>query len=133
MLDNTDLSYIAGFFDGEGCISSTVTIQGYFILNVSITNTNKDVLVWIQSIVGGTLHSTNDKRKTSKKCYWLRFSVNEGPKLVNSLIAFSKVKTEQLKLASLFYVMKQYKHQKEDFYFINTRLKELNKKGPPNA
>ena len=126
-----DRAYIAGFFDGEGCISSSVTRRGYFIINVVITNTNKAILQFVQSRFGGTINSNYDPRKTSRPCYMLRLGVDDAPFFVNTLVGIAKIKKRQLELASIYYSMRASakQHEKEDYYFIDKELKELNKRG----
>ena len=68
MIDALDAAYVAGFFDGEGHISirsrakQSKRSQHHQIL-AGITNTNKDLLDWIQSVFGGSIHP---KRRYSK-------------------------------------------------------------------
>lgn len=62
-ISNLNKAYIAGFIDGEGCISITKRKDkeyknGYsFYSNIRITNTNLEILEWIKNILdcGGHL------------------------------------------------------------------------------
>lgn len=48
--------YVAGFFDGEGCVNITTRGKGrQFVLRVMIANTDYDFLHKIQTAYGGTL------------------------------------------------------------------------------
>ena len=66
MLD-TDLAYVAGFFDGEGCIS--ITKNG--AVDVRIINTAHNVLVKLQSVFGGSI--TERSQRVNKKQYAYSF------------------------------------------------------------
>ena len=57
-----DASYIAGLFDGEGCIN-VVRGKDSLGFNVSITNTNEKVLQGVKMFLGyGKIHRRHDKR-----------------------------------------------------------------------
>lgn len=70
----TDIAYIAGLFDGEGCVSVrkwTTKKAFQHTLYVSITNTDKKVLDWIQSQYGGGLCLARKRGdgRCSMNCY----------------------------------------------------------------
>ena len=57
-----EISYIAGFFDGEGCIHITKSqSSGGYNLRVSISQRKKEPLIEIQKIFGGKIYG-NGKR-----------------------------------------------------------------------
>lgn len=63
MINNEDRAYIAGLFDGEGHVGFTQSGQSKtWALRVMITNTNKSVLTWVQSLYGGKIYSFHGKR-----------------------------------------------------------------------
>lgn len=57
-LTEFDKAYIAGFFDGEGCIgyyNASKAIRkrpGYFHSSVGVCNTDPRVVIWIQEVTG---------------------------------------------------------------------------------
>lgn len=51
-LSVTDLAYIAGLFDGEGCIWTTLGKSGTVSLGMKITNTDRPVMEWIRAAIG---------------------------------------------------------------------------------
>jgi hypothetical protein len=67
MLQDTDLAYAAGFFDGEGCIS--ITKNG--AIDIRIVNTAHNVLVKLQSVFGGNI--TERSQRVNKKQYTYAF------------------------------------------------------------
>jgi len=96
-------SYIAGFFDGEGCITSQLTYitgkyEKYPRVNVQISITQKDrkILEWIQERFLGTIH-VHDR---DNLCYHLRITgkINMG-RFLRAIQPYSVVKKEQIELA----------------------------------
>ena len=53
MIEDTQLAYIAGLLDGEGCIKTTG--KGY--LQIDIGNTYEDALQFVKSILGGYIYT----------------------------------------------------------------------------
>ena len=87
---NTDvLAYTAGFFDGEGCIS----IAKNGAVDIRITNTAKNVLVYIQSNFGGNI--TNRTQKVNKTQYTYSLYGEEGINFINLLLPYLKDKKDQ--------------------------------------
>lgn len=102
--------YIAGFFDGEGCISS----QEYWErgkyekyprinLQISITNTNKEVLNLIRGVFGGTVRSHGKKKRNHKKCYdWKLCGKEKMRVFLTSILPYLVVKKEDAELGLKF-------------------------------
>ena len=67
-MKKTDLAYIAGLIDGEGCIhATTVKYAGRAsAIQVTITTTYKPVLEFVQSIFGGKIYNN----QTRDKPFW---------------------------------------------------------------
>ncbi len=59
----TERAYLAGFFDGEGCVESNGR-------TVSITNTYPDVLYRFRRIFGGTVGPKTDNRESRGRSVW---------------------------------------------------------------
>jgi intein-encoded DNA endonuclease-like protein len=58
--------YIAGFFDGEGCVGISTRGRGkHPYLRVSVTNTNKEILLLMKAQFGGFL--TQEKARGSRE------------------------------------------------------------------
>lgn len=76
--------YVAGFFDGEGCVCISLRRggAGQAYLRCQITNTNKSILQEIQDDYGGTITKFKPR---SKKCK-MRYNVTwQGPKAMRFL------------------------------------------------
>ena len=58
-----DNSYIAGLFDGEGCITTYNNHGDGLRLQISITNSYKPVLEEIAAIHGGTVNRKRCEKK----------------------------------------------------------------------
>lgn len=69
----SDLAYIAGFVDGEGCYSLCKHKEKNKINSVlSISNIDRNVLEYIQTILGGEIYKARDAGPISKKLYCKR-------------------------------------------------------------
>lgn len=62
----TDLAYLAGIIDGEGCFSIYSGGPREFQLRVYVVNTNKDLIDWLQDTFGGLVYSRN----STKNPHW---------------------------------------------------------------
>jgi hypothetical protein len=82
------LAYLAGFFDGEGCVYILRCRRprgyNYYYLEVSISNSMPEPLYLAQSLFGGTITVFQDARKGHKVVHRLR---------LRDSIAFSVLRT----------------------------------------
>lgn len=78
-MDEYDLAYVAGFFDGEGSatirmVKATKNGKRYPRLEARITQNTVEVLEWIRDSFGfGGVYAKADKRAINE-CWDLRFS-----------------------------------------------------------
>ena len=72
-----DIIYAAGFIDGEGCITTSTGRT----FRITIANTNKDVLDWLQSIFGGHVNNQHLPKNTKHNIAW-KWVICAGDKLV---------------------------------------------------
>ena len=95
----TDIAYIAGFFDGEGCIRIKQANQrgNSYYLWVAITNTNRTILNYISNLFGGSVRKA--ERGTNKTIYHFLITSNEASAMLKVLYCFLKEKKEQANLA----------------------------------
>lgn len=56
-----ELAYIAGFIDGEGCVTAS---GNYLSLSLGASNTIKAPLLFIQEILGGSVRGYQSREKT---------------------------------------------------------------------
>lgn len=103
-----DLSYIAGFVDGEGCISLRCFTgkRGYQEIrnSLAIVNTNRKVLEWIKvKLSCGAVYDITGKRENQKSVFV--YEVCDRVKLLyilKLLLPYLKVKKEQAELCVVF-------------------------------
>jgi len=68
---DTELAYLAGFFDGEGCISIIHNSKtDALTLTVSISQVNPHPLFLVQRLLGGSLHRERDNRGFRTRVSW---------------------------------------------------------------
>lgn len=104
-----DASYIAGLFDGEGCVhlSSTSwkdcpcfrTPTSY--LRLSITNTNKEIVQWLIATVDGKMHEVKRTGKC-KTCYVWTINGLNSVDFVKQIYPYLKIKRLQAEIAIKF-------------------------------
>jgi len=101
-----DVAYIAGFFDGEGCVRVKQASQGgnsYYVW-VAITNSNKSILDYIAGIFGGSVKKA--ERTPNKIIYHLLITSSEATDMLKTLLGFLREKKEQAELAIKFHETK---------------------------
>lgn len=137
--DDPEEGYIAGFIDGEGCISVSKRTGGKsgvrFQMSVRISNTNKEVLKWMQSIVGGSIYEHRSKDASRKTSYELCVLSDAAVNLLISIMPHIKVKKRQAELALMFQA--SFTHNSVlDFGFHNfifNEMKLLNRRSCKNG
>ncbi|MEK6883739.1 MAG: LAGLIDADG family homing endonuclease [Nanoarchaeota archaeon] len=93
MIPDTVRAYVAGLFDGEGCLYFPTKFWGY-LLDASITNTNLNCLLFVQSLYGGSIQAKNNH---NVKCYGLHIRKKETLKhFIEDIYSYSIVKKEIL-------------------------------------
>ena len=102
----TDLIYIAGFFDGEGCIrigkAYELTNRTYYYnLSVTIGNTDLDVLKYIHGVLGGAL-TKRAITKNRKDFYGIYWSGKWAKNILLLLLPYLRTKHKQAELGIYF-------------------------------
>lgn len=87
MLTEFELGYIAGLFDGEGCVSASIVRDRYTSLQLCIANTFKPLIEWIHDKLGGIIVEDANRLRP---CYW--WYLKNG----RSVIEFLEVITPRL-------------------------------------
>lgn len=98
-----DVAYIAGFFDGEGCVRIKRANQGgnSYYVTATITNSNKEILEYIKDIFGGKVRKA--EKKANKTIYHYELSSSEAVDMLKILIGFLREKRTQAELAIKFH------------------------------
>jgi hypothetical protein len=110
MFKETDLAYLAGFIDGEGCffigIFETKSKAGNTALNyhtyIKICNTDQDVMKWIAKTFNGTNYnqfkSTDRARKFEKCVYNIQFTGQNLNNILKQIYPYLIVKRKHCEI-----------------------------------
>ena len=111
----TDKAYIAGLFDGEGSVSILSTMQKNLkefkrgrklTLLAYVTNTNEDILNWLNKIFGG-----NKKFKASglgkKPCFRWQVGTRTAKEFLEIIYPYLKIKKRQAEIGIEFQSLKR--------------------------
>ena len=88
------LAYLAGFFDGEGCIS----INRNLVLRLSVRNINQEVLKLCENQFGGYTHKTTLHPKRTQSYSWTISGVGACYALIR-IFPWLIIKKEEAKVA----------------------------------
>lgn len=105
MNQETTLAYLAGFFDGEGCVYIIRARRGQrvrFGLEVSFTNAAIEPLELAQSLFGGQISESKDGRSGSKVTHRLRIRSNQASAALTQMLPFLRVKKRRAELGIEF-------------------------------
>ena len=105
MLKKVELAYIAGLFDGEGCVVIRVCNKVHSIY-VQITNTNRDILDWLQDSFGGSVRLNGN----IKPCFNCAVVSDDAHSFLTRILPFIIIKSRQVELAVDFHYYKRYIH-----------------------
>jgi len=100
------IAYIAGFFDGEGCVRIKEANKGEnsFYVIAHLTNSYKPVLEEVQELFGGALR--RQERTPNKTIYNWCVSSAEAVDFLQVISPFLKEKLPQAKFAITFHAAK---------------------------
>ena len=103
----TEIAYIAGFFDGEGCVRIKQSNQGgnsYYVI-AHITNTNPIILKKVQELFGGNTRLQEKGR--NKPVYNWYITSSEANDFLKTLQPFLIEKKSQAELGINFHENKE--------------------------
>lgn len=106
-MTETELSYIAGLFDGEGyvgIIDRTRSGLTRYIASVVIANQSKVTLDWICESFGGRVHPLKDRRNL-RPCYswYLRGSLMDV--FLDAIAPYARIKAKEVEIVRKFRVV----------------------------
>ena len=101
-LDSHDLAYLAGFLDGEGCITLVRMKPKRYILRVNFTHTNKEILVWMKALFGGYLGPRKRRSDKHKTAWGLNVDGPRGENFIRAIYPWIKIKKGQAEVALKF-------------------------------
>lgn len=126
-ISEIDLSYLAGLFDGEGCVNmGKKTNKGSYKIRVCIYNSNNEVMEWLQSIIPGLLYKSKSKTKSKDIWQWT-LGDYKAELFLTAIIPYIRIRKKQAQIAldCLSKKKKGYSDLSEQFF----DLKTLNAKG----
>jgi len=100
MATKLQLAYIAGLFDGEGCVHGQIPSSGFPKVRITIGQKRPEILHWTKELLGmGKVHSHNG---FSSWAIWDRIDIE---KFIDLILPYCRIKKEELvigkKLVSL--------------------------------
>jgi hypothetical protein len=106
--DEATLAYLAGVFDGEGCVSVSIQKKNTCLLSVSVVMTDRQAVDLFFDVFGGSFKFKNDntKKGKSKTVYTWRIHNAESAGALEVFSKYCRVKKEVskkgLELALMF-------------------------------
>ena len=104
-LRKTELAYVAGIIDGEGCISLNKNRQtGYMALHLSVANTDELLADYLHSLFGGHRYVNRRSKRGPKHknvWYWSLYAEN-AVTILKLILPYLKLKRPQVELAIEF-------------------------------
>lgn len=98
---DTELAYLAGFFDGEGCVSISTRGRGGYGLLVSISQLTPVPLLIARARFGGSISRTPDKRGYRAMVVWT-VAARVAERALSEMRPFLIVKADEVDLALEF-------------------------------
>jgi len=98
-MKSTNISYIAGLFDGEGCIQVVKNKKGAYHFRASISNSHYGVLEWLKRTTGiGGIYKLKGAGKNKQQYEWIVSGRNIVADFLEILCPILLVKREQSEL-----------------------------------
>jgi hypothetical protein len=132
-MNEIDKAYAAGFLDGEGSIyiskGRKLKSGDQLFLCVSVNNTDFAIVRLFKDWFNGQTSISPDTR-TKRKLMRLRVYSNQATKLLETLLPYLRVKSEQARLALEFQgKMTNRSLTNEERLFYKTKISSYNQKG----
>lgn len=97
-----DLAYLAGYFDGEGCVRIKKTKRNQHHVLVQITNRDLPMLEYVKDIFGGSVCLNRHNNKNANRCYTWQTTHGKAYKFLKTIYPYLRGKKEQARLAIEF-------------------------------
>lgn len=134
-MTKVEAAWLAGFIDGEGCLSAHEWQGNYILSYMYIFNTNVSVIKYIAQLTGGHISVTN--KATSKHKEGLKVGLYGKSMLpvLTQIYPFLRIKQRQAQLiVKLLKIQASSTRSHRDVsgqYGLMRQLQALNRKGPP--
>lgn len=125
----TEIAYLAGFFDGEGCIRIKESNQGgnSFHIIAHVTNSNYRTLTRFQDLFGGQIRK--QERTPNKTIFNFYITSSEACDMLKVLTPFMEEKLAQAGLAIKFHENKEDMTREEKLSYDRV-MREMKKYQP---
>lgn len=110
-MKKTDLAYVAGIIDGEGCIhirhtKKNKSAQYFYDLQLNVASTDEWLCQYLKMLLGGAVRETsryfnNNTRKYSRSWVW-QVCCQQAKEVLELIIPYLKIKRPQAELAIKF-------------------------------
>lgn len=116
MYNLEDVIYLAGFLDGEGCISifRLKTSKGAnraFGLLLQVTNTNESVMQWLHTTFGGSTYRTGPTRPRCAAQWKWHVCGETAEAVIKAVHPYLKIKKPEAIIALKFMISKRQSSQ----------------------
>jgi hypothetical protein len=137
MPTDTEWAYLAGIIDGEGSIY-VAAVDKYQQPRISITNTDRRLLLWVQHITGGGSINFRDYAHRNghwKPCWNWRAAANQMTRILQMVRPYLIIKGEQADLALEFIRLGIYNGESLPFNisrkreYLTHKIRALNHRG----
>ena len=99
MTTEVDDAYAAGLIDGEGSIQIKHGKGRHLQLAVQVSNTNKEVLEWLQGHYGSSIHTRSFRAVHRRVLHDLTVTGADVTEMLQHLLPFMIVKQEEAEIA----------------------------------
>jgi hypothetical protein len=93
--------YIAGFIDGEGYITIIKGKNGYKTAGVMVTNTDKNILVFLKKEYGGSIAKLKIRKENHQQAYLWRVVCRGAMRVVKDIQPYVRLKKSKQKIKIL--------------------------------
>lgn len=123
--------WLAGFFDGEGCVMSS-SRANYFLITVSLSQKDVNILSAVQAIYGGTISDRGANSTAYGHCNVLRWCGKSAKRVLSDMLPYSIVKRDRIELAlkAIDKIVGNNHGNPEDRAIECLKIRELNKAVP---
>ncbi len=112
-MENTDIAYIAGIVDGEGCIGLNLNKSGTgssYRIKVSVGNTNEWICQWLKLSFGGCVSCSSRIGSNNKPLWQWIVSCNMALNFLELIYPYLKLKKPQAEIAIRFQKLRRRHH-----------------------
>jgi len=99
-LTESEAGYVAGIIDGEGTIT-TGTSNKYYNLVLVVSNTNIDLMLYLEKILGGSMFECQPQNG-NRPIYRISWTGKKAMSIIEAIKPYLIVKKSQAILAGLF-------------------------------